>query len=59
MELGTTDLVTHLIDTSNSCPICQPLRRIPFALQGMVDETVHKMMAQRVIQNSNSPWAAQ
>ena len=29
-ELGTTDLVTHSIDTGDSHPIRQPLRRIPF-----------------------------
>ena len=58
MELGTTDLVTHSIDTGDSHPIRQPLRRIPFALQrtdGTVEEMVQKMMAQGVIQNSNSP----
>ena len=57
-ELGTTDLVTHSIDTGDSHPICQPLRRIPFALQRTVEEMVQKMMAQGVIQNSNSPWAS-
>ena len=31
-ELGTTELVTHTIDTGDSHPIRQPLRRIPFAL---------------------------
>ena len=58
MELGTTDLVTHSIDTGDSRPIHQPLRRIPFALQRTVEEMVQKMMAQGVIQNSNSPWAS-
>ena len=57
-ELGTTDLVTHSIDTGDSHPIRQPLRRIPFALQRTVEEMVQKMMAQGVIQNSNSPWAS-
>ena len=57
-ELGTTDLVTHSIDTGDSHPIRQPLRRIQFALQRTVEEMVQKMMAQGVIQNSNSPWAS-
>ena len=57
-ELGTTDLVIHLIDTGDSHPIRQPLKRIPFALQRTVEEMVQKMMAQGVIQNSNSPWAS-
>ncbi len=33
-EMGSTDLVTHCIDTGDSPPIKQPARRIPFALQG-------------------------
>ena len=57
MELGTTDLFTHSIDTGDSHHIRQPLRRIPFALQRTVEEMVQKMIAQGVIQNSNSPWA--
>ena len=57
-ELGTTELVTHSIDTGNSHPIRQPLRRIPFALQRTMEEMVKKMLAQGVIQNSNSPWAS-
>ncbi len=36
-ELGTTDLVTHVIDTSDCSPIKQPPRRIPFALREKVD----------------------
>ena len=42
MELGTTDLVTHSIDTGDSHPIHQSLRRIPFALQRTVEEMVQK-----------------
>ena len=57
-ELGTTELVTHSIDTGDSHPIRQPLRRIPFALQHTMEEMVEKMLAQGVIQNSNSPWAS-
>ena len=57
-ELGTTELITHSIDTGDSHPICQPLRRILFALQHTMEEMVQKMLAQGVIQNSNSPWAS-
>ena len=57
-ELGTTELVTHSIDTGDSHPIRQPLRRIPFALQRTMKEMVQKMLAQGVIRNSNSPWAS-
>ena len=57
-ELGTTELVTHSIDTGDSHPIRQPLRRIPFALQRTMEEMVQKMLAQGVIQNSNSSWTS-
>ena len=57
-ELGTTELVTHSIDTGDSHPIRQPLRRISFALQRTMEEMVQNMLAQGVIQNSNSPWAS-
>ena len=40
-ELGSTDLVTHHIDTGDSRPIKQPPRRIPFALRQTVEEMVH------------------
>ena len=56
MELGTTELVTHSIDTGDSHPVHQPLKRIAFALQHIMEEMVQKMLAQGVIQNSNSPW---
>ena len=58
MELGCTDLITHSIDTGDSPPIRQPLRRIPFALHEKMEELVEKMMIQGVIQHSNSPWAS-
>ena len=57
MEFETTELVTHSIDTGDSHPIRQPLRRIPFALQRTMG-MIQKMMAQGVIQGSNSPWAS-
>ncbi len=41
-EMGSTDLVTHSIDTGDSPPIKQPARRIPFALRGTVEEMVEK-----------------
>ena len=41
-ELRTTELVIHSIDTGESHPICQPLRRIPFALQCTMEEMVQK-----------------
>ena len=53
MELGTTELVTHLIDTGDSHSIRQPLR-IPFALKHTLERMVQKMLAQGVIQFKQS-----
>ena len=57
-ELGTTDLVTHTIDTADHSPIRQPVRRTPFALRAQVDQMVMEMLEQKVIEPSTSPWAS-
>ena len=58
MELGSTNLVTHSIDTGDSPSICQPARRVPFALHARTEQLVNDMMKQGVIQHSSSPWAS-
>ena len=57
-ELGSTDIVTHSIDTGDQPPIRQPVRRTSFALRSKVDEMVKEMMEQGVVQPSHSPWAS-
>ena len=57
-ELGTTDLVTHVIDTGDSSPIKQPPRRVPFALRAKVDQLVNEMLDHGVITPSKSPWGS-
>ena len=57
-ELGTTQLVTHSIDTGEHWPIRQPVRRTPFALRGKIEEMVQEMLQQGVIEPSRSPWAS-
>ena len=57
-ELGSTELVTHTIDTGESPPIKQPARRVPFALHQAVDEMVEKMLSQGVVEPSHSPWSS-
>ena len=57
-ELGTTQLVTHSIDTGEHRPIRQPVRRTPFALRGKIEEMVQEMLQQGVIEPSRSPWAS-
>ena len=57
-ELGTTDVVTHLIVTGDHRPSRQPVRRTPFALREKVDTLVREMLEQKVIEPSESPWAS-
>lgn len=57
-ELGTTDVVTHVIDTGDSAPIKQPPRCIPFALREKVDQLVKEMLDQGVVTPSKSLWGS-
>ena len=57
-ELGSTDLVTHSIDTEDHRPVRQPVRRTPFALRAKIDELVKGMLDQGVVEPSSSPWAS-
>ena len=57
-ELGTTQLVTHSIDTGSHPPIKQPIRQTPFALRKKVDQLVQDMLDQGVVEASQSPWAS-
>ena len=54
-ELGSTNLVFHTINTGDSPPVRQPVRQTPFALREKMEELIQNMMAQGVIQHSNSP----
>ena len=57
-ELGTTDCVTHVIDTGDHSPIKQHPRRIPFALRSKVDQLVGEMLEQGIVTPSKSPWSS-
>ena len=57
-ELGTTQLVTHSIDTGTHPPIKQQVRQTPFTLRKKVDQLVQEMLDQKVIEPSESPWAS-
>ena len=46
-ELGTTDVVTHSIDTVDHRPVRQQVRQMPFALREKVDLLVKEMMEQK------------
>ena len=57
-ELGTTDVVTHSIDTGDHRPVRQQPQCIPFALRATVDQLSRDMLEQKVIEPSSSPWAS-
>ena len=57
-ELGTTQLVTHSIDTGTHPPIRKPVRQTPFTLRQKVDQLIQEMLDQEVIERSESPWAS-
>ena len=56
-ELGTTDIVTHSIDTGGH-PQVRPVRGTPFALRVKIDKLVQEMLDQKVVEPSNSLWAS-
>ena len=42
-DLGTTDQITHSINTGDHEPIRQPPRRLPFSLRSRIDELVQEI----------------
>ena len=57
-ERGETDLVEMTIDTGDSPPKKQPVRRIPFAVRQEVAHQLRAMQDAGVIRPSSSPWAS-
>src|SRR6266516_3276162 len=57
-DLGRTTLVTHRLDTGNSRPIRQTLRRQPLQVVGEIDRQVGELGGQQVIEPAASPWAS-
>jgi hypothetical protein len=55
---GVIDSVTHRIDTADSKPIAEPLRRHPRAYLDLIDETVDKLLKANVIEEAASTWSA-
>ena len=58
-EQGEVVSVKHEINTSNSPPIRQVPRCVPFAVQEAMTKMVHDMLEEGVIQESSSPGQAQ
>uniref|UniRef100_A0A1X7VRK4 Reverse transcriptase domain-containing protein n=1 Tax=Amphimedon queenslandica TaxID=400682 RepID=A0A1X7VRK4_AMPQE len=57
-ELGRTGVIKHSIDKQQSPPVRIPLRRLPKAHQDKVTEMLQRMLQQKVIEPSQSPWSS-
>ena len=57
-DLGWTDIVTHSIDTGDSKPVRQSLRRHPPVHQEAIKQQISSMLEQGVIEPARSPWAS-
>ena len=57
-ERGETDLVQMEIDTGNSSPKKQALRRMPYAAHQEIARQIEEMQWNGVIQPSQSPWSS-
>lgn len=56
--MGRTDWVKHEIHVETDIPIKQAVRRPPIHLRDAADLEVQKMLADGVIEPSDSPWAS-
>lgn len=57
-DLGRTTAALHHIDTGTAKPIKQSPRRLPLSSVKEVDQLIHDMQSQDVIEPSSSPWAS-
>ena len=57
-DFGCTDMVQHSIDTGDSRPIRQHVRRIPPSRREESRKLLQKMLERDVIQPSASPWVS-
>jgi len=57
-DVGQTDISRHTIDTGDSKPIKQVLRRQPYAHLEIIDKQVAEMLKAEIIEESRSPWVS-
>lgn len=57
-ELGRTGIIKYTIDTGDSAPIRSRPYRIPETKKATVDQHIDDILAQGIIRESISPWAA-
>jgi len=58
LDLGMTPLAKHRINTGDTRPVRQTLRKQPFQLLEKIDEHVKEMIKAGVVEPSNSPWTS-
>jgi len=58
LDLGVTDVLTHQIDTGDSRPVRQPLRRHPKPHDEAIRQYIDESQQQGVIEKASSPWAS-
>ena len=58
IDLGSCSVIKHKIDTAESAPIRQPLRRTPIGFEGEEEKYLREQIDQGVIRPSKSPWAS-
>ncbi|KAI5454141.1 hypothetical protein NCC49_005131 [Naganishia albida] len=57
-KLGRTDLAVMKIETGDAAPISQPPYHASPAGRKIIDETLAELIAEDVIEESDSPWAS-
>ena len=57
-DLGSTDLVQHEINTADNPPFKQALRPQPRARLPVIDNLLHEMQSQGIIEPCQSEWAS-
>ena len=57
-ELGYTDQVQHHVETGDTPPIKQSVRRVPFVHRARIAKMVEDMEKQGVVRRSSSAWSS-
>src|SRR5688572_8001937 len=57
-DLGHTSISRHRIETEGATPVREPLRRQPFMYRTIIDEQVDQMIANGIVEPTQSEWAS-
>jgi hypothetical protein len=56
-KLGLTDLTEHVIQVTDETPISRPAYRVPRSIETRLDNEIGRLLGERVIEPSVTPWA--